>query len=30
MLVGYLDLLEVDGLIKGRMRDGVRTFGVTA
>ena len=30
MLVGYLDLLEVDGLIKGRMRDGVRSFGVTA
>jgi glyoxylase-like metal-dependent hydrolase (beta-lactamase superfamily II) len=30
MLVGYLDLLEVDGLIKGRIRDGVRTFGVTS
>ena len=26
MLVGYLDLLEADGLIKARTRDGVRSF----
>lgn len=30
MLVGYLDLLEVDGLIRRRMHNGVRSFGVTA
>lgn len=28
MLVGYLDLLEADGLIKGRTRDGVLSFVV--
>lgn len=30
MLVGYLDLLEADGLIKGRLRDGLLSFRVTA
>ena len=30
MLVGYLDLLEADGLIKGRTRDGVLSYRATA
>ena len=29
MLVGYLDLLEADGLIKGRRDAGVLSFRVT-
>ena len=29
MLVGYLDLLEADGLIKGRTRDGLLSYRVT-